>query len=101
MRYAFHLIIDKNKANEYDERHKNVWESLKAVIKEAGVKNYSIFRDGADVFGYWECENLEETIKKINNSVVNTQWQMYMSDIILTPPEKRMSSQMKEVFHLD
>lgn len=101
MRYSFHLTIDKNKIDEYDERHNNVWEDLKTVIKEAGVRNYSIFRDCTEVFGYWECENLEQTINKINSSPIHAKWQVYMSDIILTPQDKRLSRPMKQVFRLD
>ncbi|MEM3191813.1 MAG: L-rhamnose mutarotase [Candidatus Micrarchaeaceae archaeon] len=101
MRYAFHLLINENKLDEYDDRHKNVWEDLKSAIKRAGVKNYSIFRDGKHVFGYWECEDLEYTLKTLTSSPINSKWQTFMSDIILTPTEKRMSGGMKEVFHLD
>ena len=26
------------------------------VLNDAGIKNYSIWIDGSDVFGYYECE---------------------------------------------
>lgn len=101
MRYAFHLKIAKGKEKMYDERHKNVCQDLLSTLKNAGVKNYSIFRDGTDIFGYWECDNLSGTLSSINNSSSNDNWQKFMSDVIQTPSEKRTGEGMKEVFHLD
>jgi|ACXJ01.1.fsa_nt_gi L-rhamnose mutarotase len=101
MRYAFHLTIRNEYMEEYDRRHASVWDEMKSMLKEAGVKNYSIFRDGIHVFGYWECENLENTLKHINESIINSRWQEYMNDVILGDPEERTSGGMAEVFHLD
>ncbi len=101
MRYAFHLTIKSEKEEEYDIRHANVWDEMKSMLKEAGVYNYSIFRDGVHVFGYWECENIELTLKRINNSIINSKWQHYMDDVIVNKPEERTSTGMVEVFYLE
>ncbi len=102
MRYAFHLIIkDESKVEEYDKRHAKVWPEMISMLKEAGVSNYSIYRDGVHVFGYWECDDVKKTLDFINSSNINTKWQTYMNDIILEAPEKRTDKGMKEVFHMD
>ncbi len=101
MRYAFHLIIKNGKEEEYDRRHANVWNEMRSMLKEAGIHNYSIFRDGIHVFGYWECENIELTLKRVNASAINSKWQDYMNDVIVNKSEERTSNGMLEVFHLE
>ncbi len=101
MRYGFHLIIREEMMEEYIKRHKNVWPELLKLLKEAGVSNYSIFMDGTDIFGYWECYDLDRTLSIINSGEINRKWQDFMSDVIKTSPESRTGHSIMEVFHLD
>ncbi|CAC11878.1 conserved hypothetical protein [Thermoplasma acidophilum] len=100
MRYAFHLRLKEGSEEEYTRRHKNVWPEMLDLLKRAGIRNYSIFIDGTDVFGYWECDNPSATLSAINNSEINSKWQTFMSDIIITPPAERTGTGMDEVFYL-
>jgi len=100
MRYAFHLKIKEGKELEYRKRHQNVWPEMIDLLKKSGVKNYSIFIEDQDVFGIWECEDVARTLRIINESDVNRKWQEYMSDIIITPSERRTGRGMEEVFYL-
>jgi L-rhamnose mutarotase len=101
MRYGFHLVIREEMMDEYIKRHKNVWPELLNLLKEAGVSNYSIFLDGTDIFGYWECHDLDRTLSIINSSEINRKWQDFMSDVIKTSPESRTGNSIMEVFHLN
>jgi len=71
------------------------------MLKGAGISNYSIFRDGTDVFGYWECTDLDRTLAFVNSSEINARWQKFMNDVIITSPSERTSNGMREVFRLD
>ena len=101
MRYFFHLKIKESKISEYGGRHKNVWPEMINALKEAGVRNYSIFLEGTDVCGYWECDNLKNTIDFLNKNEINNKWQEYMSDVIVTRPSDRLTEKWIEVFHLE
>ena len=101
MRYAFHLTIRHGMEDEYDRRHADVWGDMKKMLKDAGISNYSIFRDGTHVFGCWECEDLGRSLAAVNSSDVNARWQEYMNDVIITSPSERTSDGMREVFRLD
>ena len=101
MRYAFHLTIREGLEDEYDRRHSAVWDDMKRMLKGAGISNYSIFRDGTDVFGYWECTDLDRTLAFVNDSEINARWQKFMNDVIITSPSERTSNGMREVFRLD
>lgn len=100
MRYAFHLKIRPGTQEEYDRRHSAVWEEMKEMLRKSGVRNYSIYRDELDVFGYWECDDLSKTLEMINSSKVNREWQSYMNDVIVTSAAERTGAGLKEVFHL-
>ena len=41
---------------EYIRRHNQIWPEMKEVLKAAGICNYTIFADGDELFGYYECE---------------------------------------------
>ena len=41
---------------EYIRRHDAIWPEMKAVLKEAGICNYTIFANGDELFGFYECE---------------------------------------------
>ena len=55
-RYAWKAAIKSGKRAEYIRRHDELWPEMKSVLKEAGIVNYSIWLDGEEVFGYYECE---------------------------------------------
>ncbi|MBE6550343.1 MAG: L-rhamnose mutarotase, partial [Ruminococcaceae bacterium] len=40
------------KREEYCRRHDQIWESMKQVLKSAGICNYSIWIVDNDIFGY-------------------------------------------------
>ncbi|MCW6169296.1 MAG: L-rhamnose mutarotase [Thermoplasmatales archaeon] len=101
MRYFFHLKIKESKINEYKERHHNIWPEMIEALKGAGIRNYTIFLEGTDVYGYWECDNFKRTSEFLNKSEINSKWQEYMSDVIVTESSKRLPEESMEVFHLD
>ncbi|MBX8640553.1 MAG: L-rhamnose mutarotase [Thermoplasmata archaeon] len=101
MRYAFHLKIRKNMETEYVARHRNVWPSMIDELKRSGIRNYSIYIDGLDVFGYWECNDINETLKFLRDSRINADWQNHMSEVLETPSDDRISEGLREIYRLD
>ena len=53
-RFAWKAIIKDGKLAEYKKRHDNIWPEMKQVLKEAGIKNYTIWNVSNEVFGYFE-----------------------------------------------
>ena len=101
MRHAFKLNIRPGSEEEYEWRHRAVYPQLLQVFRDAGVRSYSIFREGTTLFAYMEMDDLEKTMRMINQAEVNTKWQLFMADILLPiEPEKRMVP-LTEVFHFE
>ena len=45
-KYAFKMKLNPGQAAEYKSRHDAIWPELVAVLKEAGISDYSIHLDG-------------------------------------------------------
>jgi L-rhamnose mutarotase len=46
------------------------------------MKNYSIFRHGLKLYGYFETADLEKTIAHLNQGEVNKKWGEFMTPIM-------------------
>jgi len=42
-RHAFKMFLNPGAAEEYRRRHDAIWPELKALLREKGVRNYSIY----------------------------------------------------------
>ena len=52
------------------------------TLREAGIQNYSIFRHGLTLFGYFETDDLEQTINYLSRSEVNQRWGEWMEPVM-------------------
>lgn len=102
-RIAFLLRLKPGTGASYDEAHTAVWPEMLALLKSAGVAEYSIFRRDELLFLYMHVEDFESTWKKIENDPVNLRWQtamgQYFLDLQPTRPGERFPF-MQEVFYL-
>lgn len=103
-RIAFRLRVREDRLDEYKAHHREVWPELLADMHEAGYRNYTIFADGPELFGYLECDDWDAAQRALAQSDANRRWQAFMSDYLATPvnPEDDASLRMMEpVFHMD
>ena len=80
--YMWILEVRPGYEEEYKKRHDEIWPELTELIKESGMRNYSIFRHGLNLFGYFETEDLKKTISILNQGEINKKWGEYMSPIM-------------------
>ena len=80
--FAWILEVRPGYEDEYKKRHEEIWPEMIDMLHASGVRNYSIFRNGLTLLGYFETENLNQTIAAINASDVNRRWGEYMSPIM-------------------
>lgn len=103
-RIAFRLRVREDKLEEYKAHHQAVWPELLADMHAAGYRNYSIFADGPELFGYLECEDWEAAQRALASSDANRLWQEFMSGYLATPvdPDDDGSLNLLEpVFHME
>lgn len=102
-RYAWRVSVKPGKQAEYIERHNQIWPQMKAVLKEAGIVNYSIWLADGEVFGYYECEKGAAYAAKVQSeSPVVDRWNEYMKDVMEMKKDEKTGAQplLQEVFYL-
>ena len=83
-RYAWKGRIKEGTKEEYIRRHKEIWPEMKAVLKEAGIANYSIWFTENELFGYYECEKGAAFAAEVQaKSPVVARWDAFMKDILI------------------
>ena len=89
--------------DEYIKRHDEIWEEMKDMLHEAGIRNYSIWNVGNDLFGYYECDSIEKASLVQANSPVNAKWDEYMQDVMVMTKDPVTGAQplLKQVFYFD
>ncbi|MGC4038305.1 MAG: L-rhamnose mutarotase [Chitinophagaceae bacterium] len=101
-RVAFRMKLFKGQETEYKRRHDTLWPELKQLLKNAGVKEYSIFLDDGtnDLFGYLTIDDPQE-LDKLPTDIIMQKWWSYMKDIMDTNADNSpISIPLKEVFYL-
>ncbi|NWO21436.1 L-rhamnose mutarotase [Oribacterium sp. oral taxon 102] len=89
---------------EYRRRHAELWPEMAEVLWAAGIRNYSIFASGEELFGYYECERGVAYAEKVQaESPVVKRWNAYMQDILelRMDPETGAQPKLTQVFRLD
>ncbi len=103
-RIAFRLRVKQDRLDEYVEIHRNVWPEMLADLRAAGYRNYSIFADGNELFGYLECDDWEAAQQAMSRSDANRRWQEWMANYLETPVDpdgKRSMNLLEQVFFLE
>ena len=89
---------------EYIRRHDAIWPEMTAVLKEAGIRNYTIFANSNELFGYYECEKgLSFAQRAQAGSSVVDRWNEYMRDVLELEmdPETGAQPALEAVFRMD
>ena len=99
-RYAWKATVKDGMLEEYIRRHDNIWPELKEVLAAAGIRNYTIWNVGNELFGYYECDSVEYAAKVQADSPVVDKWNEYMKDVMIMEmdPETGAQPLMKQVF---
>lgn len=58
-RAMWRKTLDPDGVEAYIYAHQNPWPSMVEHIRNSGIRNYSIFLDGAEALGYFEHDDLE------------------------------------------
>lgn len=82
-RFAWTGRIRPGKQAECKRRHDEIWPEMIALLKKAGISNYTIWSDGDLLFGYYECSNgIRYAEKTQAESPIVDRWNAYMGDVL-------------------
>ena len=82
MRYTWKARVLPGKLNEYIRRHDEIWPEMTEVLDQAGIRNYTIWNLRDELFGYYECDDLEYALRVQAESPVVARWNESMAGIM-------------------
>jgi len=103
-KYAWKATVKEGCMEEYIRRHDNLPEDMKDLLREAGIRNYTIWNVGNTLFGYYECEKGVEFAARVQSeSPVVARWDDYMSDILIMQKDPVTGAQplLRQVFSFE
>ena len=102
-RQAFKMFLKPGFEAEYEKRHDEIWPELKALLKESGVSDYSIFWDRDTHILFAVQKNSGETgSQDLGSTEIVRRWWAYMADIMETNPDNSpVTVPLPEVFHME
>ncbi|SNS84810.1 L-rhamnose mutarotase [Tropicimonas sediminicola] len=101
-KYAFRMRLNPGCRDEYKRRHDEIWPELEALLREAGISDYSIHLDPETnlLFGVLWRED-DHGMESLPESPVMQRWWAHMADIMETGTDnKPVVTELETVFHL-
>lgn len=102
-KYAFRMQLHSGMREEYRRRHDEIWPELLALLKQAGVSDYSIHLDPETnaLFGVlWRADG--HGMGELSSHPVMRRWWAHMADIMETKPDNEpVSIPLETVFHME
>ena len=103
-KYAWKAFFKEGCREEYRKRHNEIWPEMVDVLKAAGIKNYTIWNVGNELFGYYECEKgIEFAVKLQSESPIVKKWDRYMKDILIMEmdPVTKAQPKLEMIFEMN
>jgi L-rhamnose mutarotase len=101
-RAAFKMYLKQGCKEEYRKRHRELWPEVADLLREAGIRDYSIFLDERTHVLY-AVQSLEGDAgsQELGQHPVIRKWWNYMADIMEVNPDKSpVSEPLEEIFYL-
>jgi L-rhamnose mutarotase len=85
----------------YRQKHDEIWPEMVETLHRSGIRNYSIYRRGLDLFAYYECDDPTRQATQRDDPVVRRWWKMMEPYMEYNDDGTPWSEPIEEMFHLD
>lgn len=102
-RYAFRMRLNPGMRAEYEARHDAIWPELAALLREAGISDYSIWLDEETnaLFGILTRSD-DHGMDTLPDHPVMRRWWAMMADLMEThESDEPVTVPLTRVFQLD
>jgi len=102
-RLAFKMYLNEGQKEKYQKRHNEIWPESKALLKDAGISEYSIFLDEETntLFAFQKVAG-DGGSQDLGQTEIVQRWWKFMSDIMKTNEDNSpVSVQLSEVFYME
>ena len=100
---AFRMFLHPGQVAEYQRRHDTIWPELKALLTEAGVRDYSIYLDAEHHVLFAVLRRLKNhRMDDLPQHPVMKKWWAYMGDIMQSNADgSPVVEALPCMFHMD
>ena len=102
-KHAFTMRLKPGMAAEYERRHDALWPDLADALRNAGIRDYSIFlaQDDLTLFAVLSRSD-DHTMAQLPEEPVMKRWWASMADLMDTNADASpVVNPLRRVFHLD
>jgi L-rhamnose mutarotase len=88
---------------EYRRRHNAIWPELVDLLRQSGIRDYSIFLDEQTntLFAFQKLDG-DSSAQDLGDEPVVQRWWAHMADIMETHPNNApITTPLEEVFHME
>jgi L-rhamnose mutarotase len=100
-RTGFVLRVKPDRIDDYVAAHREVWPEMLAALTGSGIRNYTIFRAGTTVFGYFECDDRDAAARYLAGREVCSRWQDSIAELLEQRVPDGGPPALEEIFRLD
>jgi len=83
---------------EYVRLHKDFDPDVREALLKAGIRNFSIYIHGDELFSYLECDDWDAAMQYLENDPPTQKWSELMRTLLDEPLPWQ---ELEEVFHVD
>lgn len=101
-RYVFRMTLEAGMQAEYKRRHDAIWPELVALLRQSGIRDYSIHLDTqtGHLIGVLVRE-ANHKMEALPNHPVMQKWWAHMGDIMATNPDNSpVAVDLTPLFHM-
>jgi len=102
-KFAWTWKVKEDRLEEYVALHAEPWQEMMEEHSRAGIRNYSIFRNGNQFFYCFECDDVEKAFEYVGRSEVCNRWNALTSEMVEGSFDMREAEPirpMTEIFYL-
>jgi L-rhamnose mutarotase len=100
---AFKMQLNPGQAAEYRHRHDAIWPELSALLRDVGIRDYSIFLDEETGVLFAVLRRApDHRMEQLPKSEIMQRWWQHMADIMVTHSDgSPQVTSLQPMFHLD
>jgi len=101
--HAFRMKLKPGATQEYRRRHDEIWPELAALLRDAGIHDYSIFLDEETLHLFAVLKLRPDHARdSLPQHPIMQRWWNSMADLMETGPDRRPSEwPLVPMFHLE
>lgn len=100
VRLAFMMKLKPGNEALYKQKHDEIWPEMIENLKREGVRSFSIYRNGLDLFAYMERDSAPDP--DVRPAEINWKWWEMMAPLMETNADfSPVQVPIEEMFHFE